>query len=306
MSTERRAMFVGSKEIGLMTLQTLTQTLPGLIVSIVTYDDSVDSRSVLPQLKAYCQRTNLPLTVIQKPSELGHVIREWSPYVVFVVGWYWIINQKVLDMVPGGFIGVHASLLPKYRGNAPLVWAVLRGDDHTGISMFYFESGMDTGDIVAQADFPITFYDTIAEVLMKAQQATADLIAQYARQLLEGQAPRKKQRHDLATYVSLRRPEDGRITWGQSALQIYNFIRAQTRPYPGAFTTLPDGRYMRIWRAVPFPYPFYGIPGLVGQRHADGVVVTSGEGAIVVQECQIEGMEVIPAEKVLTWGMRLS
>jgi methionyl-tRNA formyltransferase len=117
-------------------------------------------------------------------------------------------------------------------------------------------------------------------------------------------APRRKQDHELATYGSPRRPEDGRISWNQPASEIYNFIRAQTRPYPGAFTHLDEGRVLRIWQASIFPYPYYGVPGLVGQKHMDGFVVACGEGRITIQECQLEGGP-LPVNSALKWGMRL-
>src|SRR5207244_3974947 len=86
------------------------------------------------------------------------------------------------------------------------------------------------------------------------------------------------------TYVSLRRPEDGRIDWNRSAVEVCNFIRAQTRPYPGAFTHLPPSKLLRIWRATVFPYPYYGVPGLVGQKANNGVVVSCGDGAVVAEQ----------------------
>ena len=300
---DRRALFLGSKRIGLKALQSLT-AIRGCVVGAVTIDDLPDDRSVLPEFRSYCEGVGLSLSVINTPSELSGLIQRYSPQFVLVVGWYWIIDADLLNSAPGGFVGVHASLLPKYRGHAPLVWAMLRGEEQTGVSLFYFDQGIDTGDIVDQISFPIGNHEMIADILLKAETATVELITNYARDLLSGTAPRRKQNHALATYGSLRRPEDGRINWNQSAKDLYNFVRAQTRPYPGAFTHLPDGKRVQIWRASLFPYPYYGIPGLVGQKHGDGVVVACGEGALVIQECEVEG-NTLDLHSALKWGARL-
>jgi methionyl-tRNA formyltransferase len=208
-----------------------------------------------------------------------------------VAGWYWIIKPALLRTVPAGFLGLHQSLLPKYRGSAPLVWAALRGEEQTGVSLFYFDEGIDTGDIVDQVSFTVAPQETITDVLTKAESAAVELVTRYAG--------------PLATYGSPRRPEDGRICWNQSASEVHNFIRAQTRPYPGAFTHLAEEKVLRIWRASPFPYPYYGVPGLVGQKHMDGFVVACGEGAVTIQEWEFDGDASMPVNLGLKWGIRL-
>jgi methionyl-tRNA formyltransferase len=304
MVTDARALFVGSKQLGLKALQAMIEAIPGSVAAAVTLDDSADSRSLLPEFRTYCQSVDIPLTILGGPGELAGTIQQFCPKYVLVAGWYWIIKPSLLRMVPGGFLGLHPSLLPKYRGSAPLVWAALRGEEQTGVSLFYFDEGIDTGDIVDQVSFPLAPQETITDVLAKAESAAVELVTRYAAPLLSGTAPRRKQDHELATYGSPRRPEDGRIRWNQSASEVYNFIRAQTRPYPGAFTHLDEGRVLRIWQASVFPYPYYGVPGLVGQKHMNGFVVACGEGAITVQECQLEGGS-LPVDSGLKWGMRL-
>lgn len=260
---------------------------------------------MLTEFRSYCGEAGFPLSVIKKPGELGRLVRQYSPYLVLVVGWYWLIEPSVLKAVPGGFVGVYASLLPQYRGNAPLVWAILRGEEQTGVFPFHFDEDMDTGDIIDQISFSIAFDESIADVPEKVEKATVDLVTRYAEELRSGTAPRRKQTAELATYVSPRRPEDGHINWSQSAQELHNFIRAQTRPYRGAFTCLPNGKTLRIWRASIFSYPCFGIPGLVGQNNAAGVVVTCGEGGLILQKCEVDGETPLPVFSVLKWGMRL-
>lgn len=301
----KKILFLGSKQIGFSALNALNSVIPRHVAGAVILDDIADGRTVLPQFQSYCGQVRLPLAIIHHPNELSKIVQFYEPEYVLVVGWYWILPPDLLKVVPGGFIGVHASLLPKYRGNAPLVWAVLRGETQTGVTLFHFDDGMDTGDVVSQQKFEVKRQDTIANVLVKAEYATVGLIAAYARPILEGTAPRHKQNHEMATYAALRRPEDGRIDWSQPAEAVYNFIRAQTKPYPGAFTHLPDRSVLRVWRVSVFAYPYYGVPGVVGQRYDDGVLVACGEGAIVIHECEVEPGKVTPVSSLLKWAMRL-
>lgn len=296
------ALFVGSKALGLRALEVLQRAIPGQVSGVVTVDDSSDKRSVLGDFRRYSEQKGLPLTVLTRPSALKEVVLASEPQYVLVVGWYWILPPSLLEIVPGGFWGIHASLLPKYRGNAPLVWAIIRGETQTGVTLFRFDERMDTGEIAGQEVIEIVQTDTIAEVLDKAETAMVNLVSQNAKCLLAGKAQCRPQDHELAIYVSLRRPEDGKINWQQSAIDIYNFIRAQTRPYPGAFTYLPDGKKLTIWRAELFPFPYYGVPGLVAQRYGAGTVVVCGDGAIVVNECELEGLG---QSQALKWGWRL-
>jgi methionyl-tRNA formyltransferase len=298
-------LFLGSKRIGLKALEEFHGAAPASLAAVVTVDDGDDKRSVLPAFREFCAKNQLPLVVLARPSEIPEVVARYSPSLCLVVGWYWIIDSKLLGSVPGGFLGIHASLLPKYRGNAPLVWAVLRGERRSGVSLFYLDDGIDTGDIVDQESFGIEDHETIADVMAKAEVSAVSLVRRHARALLNGTAPRTKQDSSEATYCSLRRPEDGLIDWRLPARQLLNFIRAQSAPYPGAFTTLADGKVLRVWKANPFPHPYYGVPGLVGMKEGSGVVVGCGDGALAVTDCQVEGDPPGPPARILKWGARL-
>jgi len=304
-TTDPRALFVGSKLLGLKALQAMVGAIPGRVAGAITLDDSADNRSVLSEFRTYCRSAGIPLSIVDGPRGLGDIVQEYSPQYVLVAGWYWILKPSLLSAVPGGFLGLHPSLLPKYRGSAPLVWAMLRGEQQTGVSLFYFDEGMDTGDVVDQVSFGVADQETIADVLAKAENAAIELVTKYASPLLSGTAPRMKQDHELASYGSPRCPEDGRICWNQPASEVHTFIRAQTRPYPGAFTYSAEGETLKIWRASLFPHPYYGAPGLVGHKHLDGVVVACGDGAVIIQEWQLNGGTAQSKNLGLKWGVRL-
>lgn len=172
-----------------------------------------------------------------------------EPTLMVVIGWYHIVPRRLRELARLGCVGVHASLLPEYRGGAPLVWAVIRGEKRSGVSLFYFDSGVDTGDIIAQSAFEIAEDDDIAAVVEKSTIAAVELTREYVPRVLDGTAPRQPQDHSAATVFQQRSPSDGLISWSSlSASAAYNWIRAQTRPYPGAFTYVA-GKQLTIWRS---------------------------------------------------------
>ena len=300
-----KVTFIGSKHLGIKALETLCSIDSERITSVVTLDDSEDPRCQLSEIRALCQSRDLPLHVLTKPSQLSDVVRVEKPDLCLVVGWYWLVPPWLLKELQAGFLGIHASLLPKYRGGAPLVWPIINGETQSGISLFYFDEGMDTGDIVAQKKFDIGMDETIADILAKAEAAILETLGEFYPKLLSGAAPRNPQDHSQATYAAQRRPEDGRIDWSKSAERIHNEIRAQTRPYPGAFCHDQAGRQIRIWSSKRFDFDYYGTPGLVAETNGEEVIVTCGQGAVVLKEIQVETARAQPPGLVLRFGQRL-
>ena len=284
----KKVLFLGSKQLGLISAKNLYFSAPNKLSGIITFDDSKDERSVLGDFKQFSYEKKIPIYILKKPSELLGLIEKEKPDLIIVVGWYWIINERLLDKVPDGIIGIHASLLPKYRGFAPLVWAIINGEKRTGISLFYFDRGIDSGDIVAQKEFDILENDTIKEVLEKTERSIADILKENYSKLLSGEAPRTKQNHKNATYCSQRKPEEGRINWNFSNKKIHDFIRAQAPPYPGAFSYIKDKK-ITITKSRLFPYPYFGIPGFVSQVKSKSVIVCCATNAIEILEILIDG-----------------
>lgn len=220
-------------------------------------------------------------------------LQRWRPDLLLALGWYYMVPRAVRDLAPMGCAGIHASLLPKYRGGAPIPWAIIHGERRTGVSFFYFADGVDDGDLIGQADFPIALEDTCATVYEKATRAAVGLLTERLPQMARGTAPRIVQDESQATYVAQRSPEDGHLDWRKrSARQAHDWVRAQTRPYPGAFTYL-DGEKVTLWKTtlsdarrpgarpgtVEFPVP--EAPDAFGVRCADG-------GLVLVHEVETE------------------
>ena len=301
----QKVVFVGSKTLGASVLNAIFSVSPQSLVGVITIDDSNDVRCALDQFQEFEQRTGIPLRIINKGSEIKPAIVEFQPNLCIVVGWYWVLKADLLNLVPNGWLGIHASLLPSYRGGAPLVWAVLNGETETGLSLFYFDEGMDTGEIVAQRKVSIGFKDTIADVLAKIEKGSLEIVREYYPLLLQGKAPRLKQDHSKATYAALRQPSDGKIDWSQPASRIYDFVRAQTHPYPGAFCYV-DEKILRVWSVKPFDFPFYGTPGQVAMVAEDHVVTTCGDNtALCLYKVQLDDLEEQSAPKILKFGQYL-
>jgi len=220
-------------------------------------------------------------------------LNEWAVDFILALGWYYMVPRKVRNAVPLGCAGIHASLLPKYRGGAPIPWAIINGENETGVSFFYFEDGVDDGDIIGQKRFPIDDSETWVDVYNKAEDASVDLLGTFLPKIKDGSAPRIAQNHELATYVDQRKPQDGLISWrSMKAREAYNFIRAQVPPYPGAFSVLGDMKVIFSKVCQPFWedngkriagqfYNIHSVPNTFGVCCADGVTLPVNEVILV-------------------------
>lgn len=221
--------------------------------------------------------------------------------LMLVVSWRFMIPANVYRKPRRGTFVFHDSLLPAYRGFGPTVWAMINGEDHTGVTLFEIVDEVDAGNIIDQQRVPIGFEETITIVLPRVTDTYLELLERNLDLLLDGTAPRRPQDLRLATYTCKRLPEDNRIDWSADSIEVYNLIRAVTHPYPGAFTSL-DGRKLAIWAAQHQEIPTYAgrIPGRVIQvRPGEGAVVMTGNGALLVTEVQLEGRERVRADQVL-------
>lgn len=191
------------------------------------------------------------IPVIEVEGNMGSYeegLKELAPDLIVVIGWYYMIPKKLREIAPLGCIGIHSSLLPKYRGGAPLVWAMINGEKEAGLSLFYFDDGVDNGDIIDQQSFSIEPEETIRHVLQKVERIALSMIVENIAKIQSGTSARIVQDETQATYVPQRKPEDGLIDWSWDKDRIKNFIRAQTKPYPGAFFIQGDKKII-IWDA---------------------------------------------------------
>ncbi len=269
-----RLIFVGSSQFGQQCLIKAI-SLPeievvGIITNPVTFPISYQPEGVRNVLHANFQPIaeahEIPTWMMagkMNDPDLLAQIRIWQPDFILVVGWYHMIPRVVRDIAP--VAGLHASLLPDYSGGAPLVWAIINDEEKTGITFFLFNEGVDSGPIIGQTEVPIYFKDTIATLYARIEQAGLHLLEEYLPKIVRGEALYMSQDESKRRLVPQRSPKDCRIDWGWPARQIYNFIRAQTKPYPGAFTFHHQEK-IKIWKA--------SFPGILAEnKHSNGAIL---------------------------------
>ncbi len=223
-------------------------------------------------------------------------IRNLAPEVFFSFYYRKLLSADLLSLASRGAYNLHGSLLPAYRGRCPVNWVLINGETRTGVTLHHMIDRPDAGDIVAQREVPIDPQDTALDLFRKLGRSAELLLRDILPQIREGTAPRRPQDLSMGRYYGGRRPEDGRIDWTWPALRIYNLIRAVTRPYPGAFTLLPDGRTMRVWWARIVPSVSDRAPGFLECSGGDAFVIAGDRNRIRLLDIELEGRSLRGAE----------
>jgi len=295
-----RIVFIGTGEIGVPTLRLLREWREHQLVGIVTQPDKPvgrDQKITPPPIKAATQQLGvayatsgceLELPVLQpariKMPETIEAIRRLNPDVIVVMAYGQILPREVLEIPKIACLNLHASILPRWRGAAPIQAAIAAGDRETGVTVMYMDEGLDTGDILLEKKIGIartetggSLHDRLAEIAPEALREAISLLA-------KGDAPRTSQESELATYAPKLEREHGRINWTESADVIERKIRA-FNPWPGAFTELHQ-RKLKIFAASIVDQN--GKPGEILQKENE-LIVATGKGALLLNEVQLEG-----------------
>lgn len=302
-----RVLFIGSKESGFRVLKNIFRMSPDKMIGCVTVDDSEDMRSKLKEFQSFCGKKNINIEVLTGKCDLTDIVEKFNPDICFVMGWYYIIPESLLEKVSGGFIGIHNSILPAHRGFAPVVWAMIGGENRTGFSVFSFDGGMDTGDVWYQEIVEIEADDYIADILDKIDKRIGLFFEKHYLKILSGELEPHKQATEGISYGARRTEEDGYIAWSKDNDKIYNFIKAQSKPYPGAFTTY-RGKKITIWRAEKFQYPIQGNPGQVGlidKENKEVIVVCGNNTGIIIRTIEVEGKGMVVTDYIKSLNYRL-
>jgi len=230
-------------------------------------------------------------TTFRQPEPVA-ALSALAPDVIVVAAYGLILPQAVLDIPPHGCLNVHGSLLPKYRGAAPIPAAILAGDDETGVTIMLMDAGMDTGPILSQATCPIEPQDTTGTLTAKLAELGAALLAETLPRWLAGEIEPQPQAHELASYAPMIRKADGRIDWTLPAAQIARQVRAY-QPWPGA-TTFWNGKPLKLLKAQPLPQVAVKEgPGRV-LAWGDAAAVVTGKGLLLLEEVQLAGRRPLP------------
>ncbi|MFM2486832.1 bifunctional UDP-4-amino-4-deoxy-L-arabinose formyltransferase/UDP-glucuronic acid oxidase ArnA [Celerinatantimonas yamalensis] len=279
------------------------------IEAVFTHTDAPNEQLFFASVAQVCAQHNLP---VYAPHDVNHPlwierIQAMQPDFIFSFYYRDMLSQTLLDCASQGAYNLHGSLLPKYRGRAPVNWALLRGESQTGVTLHQMSARADEGDIVAQQAVTIAPDDTALTLHGKINQAADSLLQTVLPQLLDGSATHTPQDHTQASYFGRRSAADGKIDWQQSAQQIANLVRAVTQPYPGAFSFIGD-RKLLIWEGKAIEQASTAAPGTILSTHP--LQIACGDGILQIEAGQSEGGLYLRAaqlsqEMSLAQGMRL-
>jgi methionyl-tRNA formyltransferase len=305
-----RIVFMGSAALAVPSLRALLDASGDEVVGVVSQPDRPAGRRRLLTpcpLKAFAEERGLLTMTPEKVGDPESVeaLRALRPDLFVVVAYGQYIPSKVIALALNEAINVHPSLLPKYRGSAPIQWAILHGDAMTGVSIIYLARKMDAGDILRQEPHPIDPDDTSATLHDKLAALGASLLLKALDDIRQGTVQRTVQDESRAVEIRKLAKEDGRIDWTLPAETIRNRIRAFD-PWPGSFCLLPGGDILKVWKAS-----VEAGEGPSGELLDDALLVATGRGALRLTEVQPSGKGRMPAASFLNGhplsrGMRLA
>lgn len=298
----KKTVFIGSVISSKIALETMIEQ--GVKIDLVCSLDEEAAGNVSDYYPIHriAEKFQLPCIKFQKINSDNVVsrIREAEPDFIFVIGLSQIISSDILDLAKEYAIGFHPTPLPKYRGRAALPWMILLGEKELKVTILKLDKGMDSGDIICQYPYEIGDSDYVTDVYDKVCQAMKQGLIQCLPEIYNGTVNFLSQDEKDATYLLIRRPEDGRIEWKQTALEIARLVRAASHPYPGAFTSYHDTKFT-IWKAYAIENRQYiGIPGQIAWIHEDGEIgVITAEGILVICDYEYEGKKLLVGHKFL-------
>ena len=289
-----RIVFMGTPDFAVEVLKRLAGSGEEIVLA-VTQPDRVKGRgrTASPSpVKAEAEALGIPVFTPEKVRrpEAVERIREAAPDLIVVAAFGQILPQELLDIPELGCINVHASLLPKYRGAAPIQWAVLNGEKTSGVTLMKMDAGLDTGDILVQEAVELAPDETGESLYGRLAALGGDLLVRNLDAIKAGSITPVKQDDAQHTYAGMLKKEMGRIDWSKSAAEIERFIRGMYS-WPCAYTSL-GGKTVRIFSAGVLPDdPAYSglCPGTVAASDRDSILVVTGEGLLAVRELQMEG-----------------
>ena len=273
----RRAVFLGSKTLGLSIFRSLWATKSGVTWRLLHPHDLDDPRSTFQQWQQTATELGVEIRLSKSKEETRAMLTEFEPDIAFVCGWYQLLDSESLGMLRLGAWGVHNSLLPKYRGGSPLNWSIINGDKTVGASVFQLSERTDAGGLLFQVRVENRPEDDISTILHKIETQLVSELPDRWLELIQGFALVVDQDESQATYSGQRIERDGLIDWSRNAQYVHNFVRAQTLPYPCAFSFL-DNERLNVVRTRVYPGVHFGTPGQVLQRFPErgSVLVCAG------------------------------
>lgn len=298
-----RVVFMGTPDFSVGTLKALVRA-GHQVVGVVSQPDKPKGRGKTLQptpVKEAALELGIPVYQPRKirEPEAYEKLKEWNPEVIVVVAFGQMIPDAILTMAPYGCINVHASLLPRYRGAAPIQWAVIDGEPESGVTIMKMDAGLDTGDMIAKVTVPLAEDETGGSLFDKLSEAGAELLVETLPALENGRAVFEKQPEESPTpYAAMIKKDMGRIDWKRSAPELERLVRGLS-PWPSAYTKI-GAKTLKVWKAKVWDEEDWceaagretgagTMPGTVLRADADGLFVKTGQGILQILELQLEG-----------------
>lgn len=296
-----RIVYMGTPDFAVNTLQALIDSEYD-VVGVVTQPDKPKGRGKTMQftpVKELAVQYEIPVyqPVRVKDAKFIETLKAMEPDLIVVAAFGQILPEEILNMPPYGCINVHASLLPKYRGAAPIQWCILNGEKETGVTIMYMEKGLDTGDMIAKVVVPIDEHDTGDSLHDKLAVAGAKLLVDTLPALFAGAIVREKQDDTQSSYAKMLSKDMGRIDFTKKAPAIVRLIRGMNS-WPSAYTTW-HGKRLKLHAAEALPEIYEVRPGQIAGIDKSGITIGCGLGAIHVTSLQLEGKKRMDADAFL-------
>lgn len=260
------------------------------IAALFTHRDDAHEEIWWQSCAELAAQHGIPVHFDESVEAAGATIGPLQPAVIYSFYYRYLIPESVLGLAPLGAFNMHGSLLPAYRGRAPVNWMLVNGEREAGVTLHYMVARADAGDIVGQRSVEIDDSDNALTLYRKLVPLGVELIDELHPKIVADTAPRRKLNLSKGSYFGRRKPEDGRIDWRWPARRIFNLVRAVTHPYPGAFCFV-GGRKLLVWEAkIGAENGTHGEPGRTIRKTADGSVeIAAGDGSVIVKIAQFEG-----------------
>lgn len=293
-ATTPRLGWIGFHVEGVDALRALLARQAPVAAVVTLTPEAAGRRCGAADYQPLCREHGVPMHRVANINDDSAIalLRELRLDIAFVIGWTQLVGPAAMAQVSRGLIGAHASLLPYHRGRAPINWALIEGLTTTGNTLLWLDEHADRGDIIDQTLIAVSPYDTCATLYDKVAASNTQMILGVLPRLLRGERPGQPQPPSLGPDLPGRRPADGVVDWCWTSARIYDFIRALTRPYPGAWAWLDDRRW-RLWSAARLPGVTAGArpgeilgPVVSPEPHACGLAVACGSGAVVLREIE--------------------
>ena len=296
-----KIVFMGTPDIAVGCLQKIIDEKHE-ILGVVTQPDKPVGRGKkmgMPPVKELALKYDIPVyqPIKARDEEFVKVLRELNPDLIVVVAFGQILPKSILDIPKLGCVNVHVSLLPKYRGAAPINWVIINGEEKTGVTTMYMDEGLDTGDMILTSEFALDDEITAGELHDIMKEEGALLLKQTIDLIDKGEAPRIPQNHEEFTYAPMMNKTLGQIDFSKSAKEIHNLVRG-VNPWPSAYTTY-KGQTMKVWKTKVLNETSDKHPGTILKVDKEGIRVSTKNNVLLIKEIQMPGKKRVLVEEYI-------